>query len=389
VLKHYNVLMRKHLVFVIGLLLISPILATALDASTEAAPRNLLEPSQTVTAFAPVSGSSFVAAVMDEGDSYPQMSTYTIGASGAVAVSIWRPDWDMGADGWEPGEGPTTFLSASPDGQWLCYDLWAELPEDVEINFEHMRSAELVMLSRPDGSEARPIAVTIQVGGGPQFDFTSDSAWLVGQPFLACRPTPESYARYLNNDWSDPQVPEFNYYDLGTDEYGWIDDVATGDGYWKCPYSDNFRIENNWYAQHQFSNFKTGGILGSWASPEEADAPVSGWVLQDAVLLNGETFAGLLYVDGTTVPAPGHGWEAYCWLPDGSCLFSDDGGATVKYGKVDWTTFSVDWSVDRPDLVDYVNHTMLPLRDSSGVLMSQWGGGELLYSPVSRAGSKP
>jgi len=314
----------------------------------------------------------------------------TVGADGQAQLTAWRPAWDPAADGWlAVADGPTTFMTASPDGQWLCYDYWAELPTDAALNYEHMRRSELVMVSRPDGSEARPVGVTIQVGGGPQFDFTSDSAWLVGQPFLACRPTPESYARYLNNDWDDPEVEEFNYYDLTTGEYGWQEEISVGDGYWKCPYSDNFRIENNWYAEHQFSNFKTGGILGEWTTPDGNDAYISGWVLPDAVLLIGQDQSGLLYVDGTYLSAPSPGWQVYCWLPDGTFVFSDDDGESIKYGKVDWTTFSIDWYVDRPDLIDYSYYTMLPLRDSSGILLTQWGGDELLYTGVSREGAKP
>lgn len=371
------------------ILLIAATIAAASTPARAAGPANILPPDSTLQGIAAVAGGTFVAAMLSQDSTATEYYSGSVGANGEVTWTTWNPDWDPQADGWRPADGSTTFLTASPDGQWLCYDLWAEVPEDVQINFEHMRNAELVMISHPDGSEARPVGVTIQVGGGPQFDFTADSTWLVGQPFLACKPTPESYARYLNNDWDDPDVQEFNYYDLGTGQYGWVDDVSTGDGYWKCPYSDNFRIENNWYAEHQFSNFKTGGILGTWTSPEEVDAPLSGWVLQDAVLLDGETFSGLLYVDGTTLPAPSPGWEVYCWLPDGSYIFSDDGGRSVKYGKVDWTTFTIDWAVDRPDLVDYLRYTIVPLRDSSGVLLSQWGGGELLYAPVSREGAKP
>jgi hypothetical protein len=382
--------MRTYFVIIVLLLTMTAGPAGAQDAAPAATLRNLLGPNQTVMAVAPVSGSSFAAAVMNEGGTYTFLSTYTISPTGDVDVAIWQPDWNMYADGWEHvDDSRTTFMSASPDGQWLCYDYWAQVPDSVALNFEHMRQAELVMLSRPDGSEARPIGVTIQVGGGPQFDFTSDSAWVVGQPFLACRPTPESYARYLNNDWDDPEVPEFNYYDLSNGEYGWQEEVATGDGYWKCPYSDNFRIENNWYAEHQFSNFRTGGLLGEWTTPDGSEAYISGWVLPDAMLLESGGQYGLLYVDGTFLPAAIPGWEAYCWLPDGTFIFSDNEGRTVSYGKVDWTTFTVDWAVERPDLVDYLYYTMLPLRDSSGILVAEWGGGNLFYTPVSREGAKP
>ena len=362
--------------------------ASAQDDPPPFTPRPLVDNEKyQIDSAVPVYGNTVVAAarLADE----ERYTFLTVDTRFTMPVE-WLPDWDPTAAGWEPADGPVLFLEASPNGQWLVYDQWARLPDSYATEFEHMRVAELIMVSRPDGSEARPIGITVQVGGGAQFSFTSDSTRIVGLPILNCLPTPESYARMLNQDWSDPDCPEWNYYDVKTGEHGWLDGLEISDGYWKCPYSDNYRLENNWYAVHRFGNFRISNVLGEWSTEDASDAFISGWVLPDAVLLANPGLTGLLYVDGRFTPAPQDGWQAYCWLPDGTFLFSRDDGFNVEYGKVDWSSFTVDWSVGTATLADYLHYSWTPLCDSSGILLTSWdSGGELLWLPLSRAGAKP
>ncbi|MBN2081721.1 hypothetical protein JW859_05865 [bacterium] len=370
------------------LVLLAATTASAQDEPAPFTPRPLVDVDiYQVDAAVPVYGDTVVAAArLAEEERYTFL---TLDTSGAPPVE-WVPDWDPSEYGWEPADGPVLFLKASPDGQWLCYDQWVHLPDEFATEFEYMHQAELVMLSRPDGSEARPIAVTIQVGGGAEFDFTADGSRIVGQPLIKCLPTPGSYARFLELDGADPDVPPFNYYDVTTGERGYLESLNIGDGYWKCPYSDNFRLENNWYAEHRFGNFMSGEILGEWIEPEGRDAFLSNWVLPDAMLMSNPGRTGLLYVDGRFMPAPQDCWHCYCWLPDGTFLFSLDDGFTVRYGKVDWSSFTIDWATDASPLADYLYYNWTPLADSSGILLTTWDrGGELLWTPVSKAGAKP
>jgi hypothetical protein len=365
--------------------------ATVAPAAQDASEQNQLAVlAPEVFAAAPLTGSLMLVALseVDAG-----MAGFVVVNAATGESSPWEPDWQPADEGWESPEwGRIEVLSTSPDGEWVCFDTTVMLPEAFTLEYEVMRRPNIAVVCRADGSDARPVALFHLVGGGPVFDFTSDSRRLVGQPMLPCPPTPEGYAAYLADSMDGQVIPYFNYYELETGECGYREDVDISDGYWKCPYSDNFRIENNDYSEHRFSNFETGGILGEYTiSRKSANGCLLGWVLPDAMLLGGDTGGGLLYVDGSFKAAPNPGWEVYCWLPDGTYIFRDGVGKEVQHGKVDWSSFTVDWSVAHPELAPYGSFqaNYIPLADSSGVAIHDYSDGPLLYAPLSREGAKP
>ena len=304
----------------------------------------------------------------------------------------WYHDWWPQNEGWEDYAGhPVLDIVSSPNGQWVAYMVGVTLPADqIPEEYPGMSSCEVILLAQADGTHARTVGLSILVGSGPHFDFTSDGRCIIGTPFLDCVPDAKHYVEFLTRDPAYQPDYRYNEYCISTGVRKLIPSLDIGDGFWKCPYSNNYRIENNWYDEHRFSNLKTGELLGEYTLPDGiSGGMMHGWVLPDAVLITSDMGTGLLYVDGTYVPTKQGNWEVYCWLPDGTYLFSDDGGKMVKHGKVDWPSFTVDWWVDHPELVELQMMEFHPLHESDGVVIHDWGVGSLHYLPLSREGAKP
>jgi hypothetical protein len=293
----------------------------------------------------------------------------------------WPGGWDAQAAGWE-STGRIATLCVSPDLQWVCYSTEARLPDSYALKFDGMRTGLAVILACADGSGAKCVALSIEVGGGPEFAFTQNSARLVGSPFLPCPTTPQGYADYINADMAARAMPEFNYIDTATGKTGAIPDLQVGDGFWKCPYSDNFRIENNWYAEHNFSSFATGGLTGTFKTGEEVECRLYSWVLPDALLIEFDGITGLLYTDGEFHQAPQAGLQVYCWLPDGTYLLRENADGPVLHARMDWGAWQVTDAQPVPDYPELDWPTVIPLPDSNAVLINQYGPGVLQLLPL-------
>ena len=288
----------------------------------------------------------------------------------------WLGVWDYQAEGWIE-DGHIATLCASPDLEWVCYSVGVGLPETEAIDYEGMRWALAVVLARADGSESKCVALSIEVGGGPEFAFTQDSKRLVGSPMLQCEPTPEEYAFHINREPKAEYAPIFNCIDVESWQPDLIPNLDIGDGFWKCPYSDYYRIENNWYAEHNFSCFATGGVTGSWATPDGMDCRVYGWVLPDAMLAESGGKTGLLLATGGIQLAPRYGLQVYCWLPDNTYLLREKEGGPMLHAWMDWERWLVVAAQLVPDYPDIAWAMLTPLPDSSGVLINEWGPSKL------------
>ena len=363
-------------------------LAQAQDAEPSPSPFTVIC-SENVHSFTPLWGSWVLySAGTDEGN---QATLVLVNAENGISTP-WAHDWDPQTDGWAGYcYEPVLEMQSSPNGQWVALMQGVRLPDGlVPEEYPGMSCCEVVLLCQADGSRAVPVTLTIMVGGGPRFDFTTDGRRVVGSPFLDCIPDAAHYAEFLSRDPDTEPPLRFNQYCISTGVREYLPGIDTGDGYWKCPYSDNFRIENNWYDEYRFGNFSMGGLIGEYTIPgDNPQGRAFGWVLPGAMLIDSANGSGLVHVDGRYTPAPAGDWVCYCWLPDGSYLFSDDGGTTIMHGKVDWTTFTIDWYVEHPELQEYSHYDFVPVRDSAGVLIHGWDQGELLYLPLSKAGAKP
>lgn len=299
----------------------------------------------------------------------------------------WSPSWQPADDGWIE-DGYTFILDRSPDGRFILMVRGVYVPDQLPMpeGMEGMRGAVLAMVCRRDGSDARPLAVSILVGGGPDFAITSDSRFLIGTPLFACEPTPEGYTASIGPNGDEDGIGMVNRVNLATGDREFDETLELSDGFWKCPYSDWARLENNWYAEHTFSNLATGGVAGFYRVPE-GEASVQGWVREDALLMTTCSGQGLLHVDGSFVPSASPDiWDIVSWLPDGRFIYSTDEGKNLRLGRVDWDTFSPDAGavpVEIPeDLLLYAAIPM-PGRLCTGVLFhDRWGDGSLWFLPT-------
>jgi hypothetical protein len=297
------------------------------------------------------------------------------------ALSYWECSWDAAEAGWaEPG--PVRLLTASNDGRYVCFLQLVALPDDYELQYEGMRYAMAAVLARADGTDAQCVALSIEVGGGPEFAFSTDGSRLFGTPMLQCEATPQAYADFINNGTATPPEDNFNYIETATGKRGLLPGLDIGDGFWKCPYSDSYRIENNWYAHHDFASFATGGKLGSYSVPDEQSSTVYSWVLPDALFISYGATYGLVYTDGSFRQAPRNGLNVHCWLPDGSYLISHLKGDRVRHARIDWDG----WHIGAAETLAGVSfkgwETVTPLPDSSGVIINEYGHSELKHLPL-------
>jgi hypothetical protein len=304
------------------------------------------------------------------------------------STSPWSPSWSPGEDGWVD-DGYIFATNLSPDGNHLLILKGVYVPDRFGFpeGYDGMRSAVLVILSRPDGSHATPVAVSVAAGGGPDYAFTTDSRFIVGGPMFSCEPTPEAYSAHVRGDSGNLAMEPVNRIDVSTGERSLIAGLDISDGFWKCPYSDWARLENNWYAEHTFGSIATGGVSGFFRVPG-GEARVHGWVLDDALLITTRDGQGLLFVDGSFVPCPSGTWDVLSWLPDGRFIYERDGSGNLVLGEVDWEAFSAPpggLDVRIPEDIRHVSSMPMPSTPCTGILFhDRWGSGNLWFLRTAR-----
>lgn len=311
----------------------------------------------------------------------PDLFTVDVGSG---LTTPWVPSWSPAEDGWTEDGGFFDIL-VSPDGSRVFTAVSVRLPETFEVpeGYGGMRSAFLGMIAGSDGSGAMPVLVGVAAGGGPSYAFTSDSRLLAGSPVFDCAPTPEGYSGLLRRGFGGEPGSHPNAVDAATGEPVVLETAGIGDGFWKCPYSDCFRIENNWYEEHEFGSFVESGVTGVWRTPEGGASDFRGWVLPDAVLLGLDGAPLLLFVDGSTC-SPGLPFlpDPRCWLPDGSYLFTEDGRPGVlHHATIDWDSGEVGWISAFEEPPGLGGGHLSPMPGSDGVFFVS-GDSELCYLPL-------
>jgi hypothetical protein len=313
----------------------------------------------------------------------------------------WAPSWSPAQDGWDStgGSGFAWKLRVSPDGQHVALATAVGVTRP-DPDGDYMDTAIAIILCDPSGANARCVALAEVTDGGPRLDFTRDSSRLFGPWFFTCPPTARGFHNYIANDYQAPDAAPMNYIDTATGSGGFQAGLPDFEFYLKAPDSDFFVFERLDEPGLAFACFTSPGVTGSF-NPVDLIWQDYQWALPDALLINFEDGSQrLVAVDGTSHAAPDALWRCYVTLPDGTCLFSDDRGRSIKYGKVDWPTFTVDWYVERPDLARFAEplsadgwperiNAWLPLRDSSGVVIIAPGEGDVVLARVGRAGAKP
>ncbi len=327
-------------------------------------------------------------------------------ASDGTDARIWEAGWDPAAEGWGLSEDAYSLagnsLLVSPDGKRVAV---SRLVTTSVPNQDYPARCNAVVICSSSGGDGRCIALAEETDGGPQLAFSQDSQRLFALYFIPGEPTAAHYASLVSS--SEASVWEqdhYNFVELASGNRGLLPGLDNAESFDKCPQGDNFSYQELDNMATMFSSFDSGGELGRFKPASDTDWTIfSEWVLPDAMLL---ALAGprqlLVRTDGSSKEVPDGGyWRCFCSFDDGACLFSRDRGASIEYGKVDWSSFTVDWSVARPDLsalaepleadseLPVVQHNWQPLRDGSGFIVREPTYAGLYVVPVNKEGAKP
>jgi hypothetical protein len=245
---------------------------------------------------------------------------------------------DLEAIGWS--HPSNTFLQARDlSGSLICFTQQVRFPESQQTHEIPIPGPIIVVVSESDGSNARLVALSFDIGGGPCFDFTSDAMYVLGGPLLGCLPTPESFAAYVTRE-DDSQLLLGYLVDVETGERSGDARCVMSDGHYANPWSD--LVATGAYPPNMIADAVTQEVLVEVSEPGSSGV-VDCWVLPDAGLASNEGTQVLRYSDGTEVINPGSEIHVYAVLSDGSCVFSRDdvegARAPALLGNIDWHTF--------------------------------------------------
>ena len=249
---------------------------------------------------------------------------WTVSCSSPGEKREWFSFWDYAEDGWLDVIR-VSLLSGSPDGEKICFGVTVTAGAKIHV-------PEMILVCNSDGTDARPIALSMNVGSGPEFDFTMDSRFLYGSPLLSCLPSCESFIE-LSEGFHE--LPQADMIEIDTGER--IDHgAALSDGFYSCHYSD--LVCGGSYPPYMIYDMAASEVL--LEVPDEETPILDQWVLPDAglVIIGGIQF--LRYSDGTLVENPGDAVSVFALMEDGRYLYSFNRGETVFCSEIDWSTFS-------------------------------------------------
>jgi hypothetical protein len=292
----------------------------------------------------------------------------------------WDPHWDPTAMGWG-GATTLVYLCASPDGEWVCFAQFLEIPEDATGDAEFVPWPLAVVISPVHGEAAWFAALAMEVGGGPDFDFTMDSMNLYGQPFVPSETSLEDYLAWFRGDIRRERIEEFTRINLLSGERTG-GDIFLGDGYLACPYSDLIAADDMMIGM--IVDMSTEEFLFQ-EDTGEFEFLIDKWVLEDAILVHFDGIQNLLYSNGNMVENPGEAdIDVYCWMPGGEYLFSTDDGESIQYGNINWDTFTSADAVTISDTSLQLTkwNRVLPMADGSGIVFDSYELGGLVFFPV-------
>jgi hypothetical protein len=109
--------------------------------------------------------------------------------------TIIETDWDPADHGWELC-GQEGLLRANPDGSMLLFTSNLRIPDSLQTGESYVPGPAGVFVTRPDGSGTRLVALSMEVGGGPDFQFFRSGERFYGSPILECPATPGGMLEY-------------------------------------------------------------------------------------------------------------------------------------------------------------------------------------------------
>ena len=260
-------------------------------------------------------------------------------------------DWNPEEYGWA-NPNRISYFATSPDGEYICFCQQVSVPDSLQTGERFIPGPVLVAVCRTDGTGGKPLALSFEVGGGPNFNFTQDSQNIFGSPLLACLPTPEDFASYFIRDNDDNLIEGF-IIDIqdGTRTGG--SGGILGDGFYKNPWSN--LVAAGSYPTNVVADIVTREVFlhDTTCSGQEI---IYTWVLPDAGLAESGNNQILRYSNGTEVINPGEPVSVFGMLEDGRYIFSRGGiSHTVLLGHIDWTDFSSEEADTLSGLEDFID----------------------------------
>ncbi len=259
---------------------------------------------------------------------------WTVSCDSPGEKEEWISFWDYSADGWVDVIR-VSWLSGSWDEERVCYAVTVTAGEGAH-------APEMVLICDSDGSNAEPVALSFDVGSGPQFDFTMDSRFLYGNPVLSCSPDPESFIKLAAGV---KEYPPADMIEIATGERSNHGGVLS-DGYCPCPFSDI--VSGASYPPSMIYDMNSSEVL---LEVSDDESPViNKWVLPDAGLVTRGGSQFLRYADGTEISNPGGEVAVYAMLEDGRYFYSFDDGNTVFLAEINWDSFEGINPIEQPGL---------------------------------------
>lgn len=287
--------------------------------------------------------------------------------------TLIKTDWNAAEYGWE-FSGQDGLLRANPDGSMLLYTSNLRIPDSLQTSEIYVPGPAGIFISGPDGSGTRLVALSMEVGGGPDFQFTRSGDRFYGSPLLQCPATPQG----LLDHWlREEEKTEFLGYMVDPTDGSRSGGPAgfLGDGFLPNPWSD-LTACGGW-PPDMIADALTGETLLELPYSEEAPwGIIEQWVLPNAGLSRDNKDQLLRYADGRTVRNPGTELIVNGRLADGRYLVSFDYREPLLVAWVDWETFEVTVTDSYPEigaLMDPMNEAIeLP---SGGAILFRSSGG--------------
>ncbi len=269
------------------------------------------------------------------------------------------PDWNPREHGWE-FSGNEGMLKCSPDGSLLLFTRNLRIPDSLQTR-EYVPGPLGIFLCGPDGGNTRLIALSMEVGGGPEFHFTREGSEFFGSPILPCPPTPEGMVEYWTGILfpnTRPASPGYLVRTADGSRSGGAGEFLA-DGFIPNPWSD--LVACGAWPPDMIADASTGDILlelpneealspdtGQWGETSSGRVTIPAfygiieqWVLPDAGLSHDDLGQILRYADGRTVRNPGPDIAVHGRLSDGRFLVSYGHRGPLLTATADWETFTV------------------------------------------------
>lgn len=284
-------------------------------------------------------------------------------------------DWEPAEDGWD-WSGEVMLLESSPDGSLVCLGLCVGLPDSLHPDGHYAMDPLLLVVCGADGSDARPMGLTLLVGGGPRFGFTADSRFLYGSPLLDCDPHPREYRSSLMEGM--PSSSDEHLIEVAGGARSGSCAGLLADGFIPSPWSD--LAAAGAFPRDRIFDVTSGEVL---AEDTMGGGILYEWVLPDAGLAWESSRQVLRFADGRTRTNPGEELRVHLRLDDGRYLYSRGPSSDVLLGEIEWDDFSAAGGARLPNLTESMVDGVVRETGRAGLILFVEDGAVWAYrSPL-------